>query len=76
MIEDAIRGFIGAIFDAAEGDDEEERARARRLIGVLFFLVVAVDLGTMARSYFISQPRDCLFETESIRLLKGGEGTI
>jgi hypothetical protein len=46
------------------------KARTRSLIGLLFFLVVAVDIGTIARSHFISQPRDCLFETDSIRSLK------
>jgi hypothetical protein len=52
-------------------------SKPRRLgavMGMLLVLVVALDVMLQARGYYVSQPRDCLFETPGIEVLKQGLG--
>jgi hypothetical protein len=47
------------------------------VVSLVFLHLVVLDLGSLARSYLISQPSDCLFEADGIKFLKeglGGEG--
>jgi hypothetical protein len=44
--------------------------RPGRIIPVLFMLVVLLDLGIVARSYYVSQPRSVMAETPGLEVLK------
>ena len=54
-----------------------ERPRLRTVAVGLLTLTLALDLGLAAGRYYVTQPADCLAETEGIRMLSeavGGEG--
>jgi hypothetical protein len=50
------------------------RRSVRRCAGVAFLLVLILDVGILARSYYVSQPADSLGETEGLEVLKGLAG--